>query len=407
MIPYSHLMYFLFLVMLLLPTIVLGLLGKRSILLNTAVSIIGVLTIFYSQLNQFVFFMVYLLWQLCLVLSYVRYRQKKNETKVFYIAIILAIVPIAAVKIAPLFHDKIHWFTQSNPLQLKEIIGFLGVSYISFKVIQLVIEIRDGLIKELSLYKVLRFVLFFPAFSSGPIDRYRRFEKDLEKTTFEKGEYSNLVLQGIERIFWGFLYKFIIAYFLYKCLSSSELTEVNSFKSILSYMYVYSLYLFFDFAGYSQFAIGVSKFFGVNTPDNFNKPFLSKNIKDFWNRWHITLSFWFRDFVFMRMTFFITKKKLIKNRYAIAAVSYLSLFLLMGLWHGITWYYITYGLYHAILIIAYDWLDRMNKKKKWVPKNKVLDVVAIVITFQFICFGFLLFSGRLNEPLIHWIKHIF
>nr|MBR9646425.1 hypothetical protein [Streptococcus sp. 11-4097] len=91
--------------------------------------------------------------------------------------------------------------------------------------------------------------------------------------------------------------------------------------------------LFFDFAGYSAFVIGISYMMGIKTPENFNKPFLSRNIKDFWNRWHMSSSFWFRDFIYMRFVFFATKKKLIKNRYTISYIGAFLNFFIMGIWH--------------------------------------------------------------------------
>lgn len=160
-------------------------------------------------------------------------------------------------------------------------------------------------------------------------------------------------------------------------------------------MYLYSLYLFFDFAGYSNFAIGFSYIMGIKTPENFNLPFMSRNIKDFWNRWHMSLSFWFRDYVYMRFAFMMQKKKWIKNRFTISYLGYLLLFLLMGVWHGLELHYIVYGLYHALLIISFDWFERKNKKYSFWKKNKWTHAIAIVITFHFICFGFLIFSGRL------------
>src|SRR5437870_10707770 len=92
--------------------------------------------------------------------------------------------------------------------------------------------------------------------------------------------------------------------------------ERSGVMDIISYMYAYSLYLFFDFAGYSAFAIGFSYLFGIHTPENFNKPFLARNIRDFWNRWHMTLSFWLRDHVYMRFVMAATKGRWFKGRYA-------------------------------------------------------------------------------------------
>ncbi len=174
------------------------------------------------------------------------------------------------------------------------------------------------------------------------------------------------------------------------------------FLGLVGYMYVYSMYLFFDFAGYSLFAVGTSKLMGYETPPNFNKPFLSWNIKEFWNRWHMTLSFWFRDYIYMRLMFTLIKKKTFKSRIVASNVGYFALFLIMGVWHGLTWYYILYGFYHAALICLTDaWLRFKKKHKKQIPSNKFTHALAIFLTFNAVCLSFLIFSGFLDKLIFH------
>ena len=137
---------------------------------------------------------------------------------------------------------------------------------------------------------------------------------------------------------------------------------------------------------------------GVETPMNFNRPFISKNIKEFWNRWHMTLSFWFRDYIYMRLVFFLMKKKLLKSKIALANLGYLTLFLIMGFWHGLTWYYIVYGLFHASAIIICDmWLRFKKKHQAHIPSNWLTKYIGIFVTFNVVCFSFLIFSGFLDK----------
>ena len=144
--------------------------------------------------------------------------------------------------------------------------------------------------------------------------------------------------------------------------------------------YVYAMDLFFDFAGYSLFAVATSYVMGIETPMNFNKPWISHNVKDFWNRWHMTLSFWFRDYIYMRLVFFMMKKKWLKSRIAMANIGYLTLFLIMGFWHGETWYYIAYGLFQAIAMIVCDAWQRFKKKHRdMIPHNKFTEAFAIFL----------------------------
>jgi membrane protein involved in D-alanine export len=383
MTPYGSFSFFIIIAILLAPTVILGLKEKRFYAYNIIISVIVLALIFGSFWNEAITLILFTIWQVLLIKGYFVYRRKANSTFIFCLAVILSILPLTISKLSPfLFH--LH------------LIGFLGISYLTFKGTQLIMETRDGLIKNnIPIVQLLYFILFFPTISSGPIDRYRRFDKDI-KAEISKEQYKILLYEGINKIFIGFLYKYIIGYSInhYFILSLPSITN-NAFQENLYYMYGYSLYLFFDFAGYSAFAIGVSYIMGIKSPENFNKPFISRNIKDFWNRWHLSLSFWFRDYVYMRFIFWVTKKKWIKNRNVSSNLGYILLFLLMGFWHGLAIQYILYGIYHAVIMVLYNSFEQFNKKHKWWKDNKFTKVVAIIITFHFICFGFLIFSGHL------------
>ncbi|MGZ4161323.1 MAG: D-alanyl-lipoteichoic acid biosynthesis protein DltB [Neobacillus sp.] len=383
MTPYGSFTFFFILAILLAPTIILGLKGKRFQTYNMFVSVIALAIIFSSKLSGAIALILFTIWQITLIKAYIAYRKKANNGTVFCAAVLASILPLVLSKFLPYF-SQVNW------------IGFLGISYLTFKGTQLVMETRDGLIKQNpSVSRLLYFILFFPTISSGPLDRFRRFEKDV-KAELTKEQYTLLLYEGINKIFLGFLYKYIIGYSInHFFIANLRFIAQSHFQNHLFYMYAYSFYLFFDFAGYSAFAIGVSYIMGIKSPENFNLPFISRNIKDFWNRWHMSLSFWFRDYVYMRFVFWITKKKWIKNRNLTSNLGYILLFLLMGVWHGLALQYIIYGAYHALLMVAYNSFERFNKKHKWWPNNKFTHVAAIIITFHFVCFGFYIFSGQL------------
>ncbi|EJS12531.1 MULTISPECIES: D-alanyl-lipoteichoic acid biosynthesis protein DltB [Bacillus] len=386
MTAYGSFYFFAIVGILLIPTIIAGLKGKMLRKYNAVLTLVMLVIIFSDKPKQAIMLAAFIIWQYALIKGYLMLRKQNNSTFRFYMAVILSILPLVLAKIAPFVPE------------LKFVV-FLGMSYVTFRAVQMVFEVRDNLIKELSFFNFWEFVLFFPAISTGPIDRYRRFQKDIQKPPSVE-EYQNLLYTGLNRIFQGFLYKFIIAYLIKQYFMDPAFAQQDTILSNMIYMYSYSLYLFFDFAGYSSFVIGVSYMMGIKTPENFNKPFISRNIKDFWNRWHMSLSFWFRDFIYMRFVFFATKKKLIKNRYTISYIGAFLNFFIMGIWH-ITgehvYQYIIYGLYHAALFILFDIFERKNKKHKFWPNNKFTHVLAIVITFHVVCFGFLIFSGHLNR----------
>ncbi|MGV3531413.1 MAG: MBOAT family O-acyltransferase, partial [Chthoniobacteraceae bacterium] len=233
-----------------------------------------------------------------------------------------------------------------------------------------------------------------PTLSSGPIDRYRRFGQDWAKIR-GRTEFLDDLDAAVARVFQGFLYKFIIAA-LISIYWMDRVDGDRSFGGVLQYMYAYTAYLFFDFAGYSAFAIGFSRLFGIRTPENFDKPFLSKNIKDFWNRWHMSLSFWFRDHVYMRFLLAAGKGKWFKGKHTASYLGLTLTFGLMGIWHGLELHYILYGFYHAALLCGYEVFSRWNKKRKLWGDGPFWRGANILLTCHVVAFGLLLFSGHIT-----------
>ena len=208
----------------------------------------------------------------------------------------------------------------------------------------MIIEMRDGVLKEFTLGEFLRFMLFMPTFTSGPIDRFKRFNEDYQAIP-ERDELMNMLEQAVKYIMLGFLYKFVLAQIfgsmLLPSLKAQALAQGGIFNlPTLGVMYVFGFDLFFDFAGYSMFALAASNLMGIKSPINFDKPFISRDLKEFWNRWHMSLSFWFRDFVFMRLVMVLMRNKVFQSRITTSNVAYIINMLVMGFWHGVTWYYV-------------------------------------------------------------------
>ncbi|MDW4410514.1 D-alanyl-lipoteichoic acid biosynthesis protein DltB [Staphylococcus saprophyticus] len=403
MIPYGTFTFFLIAFIVLLPVIIMGLVGKRSRIYNGISTMVMIVLIFSSEKHnlfglsflsvQLINFILYILWQVAIIMFYWKSRAKNNTFSKFFVVIVLSILPLVVVKV---MQSSSFGATQLKLHENKviEFIGFLGISYVTFKSVQLLMEIRDGSIKEVKVSKVFQFISFFPTISSGPIDRYKRFVKDEAKIP-SSDQYQELLHKAIHYIMLGFLYKYIIAYLIQVYAINPLLLDFNSFTTKWLYMYAYSLYLFFDFAGYSLFAMAFSYLYGIQTPQNFKQPFKAKNIKDFWNRWHMSLSFWFRDCIYMRSLFFMSKKRLLKSQFTMSNIAFSLNFLIMGIWHGIEVYYILYGLYHAVLFIGYGYYEKWRKKHppKW--SNQFTALLSIIVTFHFVTFGFFIFSGKL------------
>lgn len=399
MIPYANFLYFGVLLYPVVPTLILGLLGRiswRWILFVTLVMLaiqyggtIGILP--QTAVQEIWLVAAYALFQVIVALGFLTVRTRTKNRFVFYIALLLALAPLAVAKFSPM-------------LAPGTLIGFLGISYVTFRSLDVIFGIQDGLIKSLPLGQYLAYVFFFATISSGPIDRYRRFARDWQHTR-SRAEFLRDLDGAVHHIFTGLLYKFILAalvnqYWL------EPVSKGEAVGDIASYMYAYSFYLFFDFAGYSAFAVGLSYLFGIHTPENFNRPFLADNIGDFWNRWHISLSSWFRDHVYMRFVLAATKGKWFQDKYVASYLGFFLAFGLMGLWHGTAANYIIYGLYHGVLLSVHNAFDRWNKEHKLWGTGPAWRLAGIAITFNLVCFGFLIFSGRLGPTTATAFDHL-
>lgn len=374
---YGDYLYLYILLLTAIPAIILGL-KEKNIKYYGMIATIFMILLIVGINTRLEFLIGFIVLELIVVKGYEYVRKKTDSKLVYRLFLIASMLPIIINKISP--------FTSFG------VIGFIGISYLNFRTIQMVIEIYDGAIKEVKISNMLYFVLFFPTLSSGPIDRSRRFEKDLENT-IPKQEYINdYLIPGIKKIFMGVGYKFVIAFLINTYWMSNIPTEKN-FIHALSYMYAYSLYLFFDFGGYSLFAVGTSYIFGIKAPDNFNKPFLSKDMKEFWTRWHISLSRWFGDYIFSRFVISSMRKKRFKKRATASHVAQMITMLTMGFWHGLTWFYIVYGIYQGVVLVLTDMYQKKSKFYKQHKKEKWFEIVQIVITFHIACFGLLIFSG--------------
>lgn len=372
---FEGLEFFLFLLIVLCGGFVLNFFGKKKEVYILAISLIFAGTIYGQSKKMVVYLVAFIIYQYLLVILSNRLEKKWLKT-------------LTLLSVVPLVINKIFAITSLH------LMAFIGISYMSFKTIQIMIEISDGIIKEkYSFLEYLQFLLFFPTVSSGPIDRSRRFFDDI-KTIMPREAYLELAGTGVYRVILGLLYKIMFSTYVYQMLSALKNTGTLTYS--VKYMYLYTLYLFFDFAGYSLMAVGTSNILGIQTPMNFNKPFLSIDIKDFWTRWHITLSTWLRDFVFSRVLMNAMKKKLFKSRLQNASFAYMINMCVMGFWHGLSISYVIYGVYHGFLMAGFEWYQ---KKSKFYKKNKNktwYKLTSWFVTMHLVFIGFFIFSG---EPL--------
>ena len=375
--------FFLLLFVVLLIGFVVNFFEKRKDYYILALSLLFAGAIYGKSRAMIVYLLAFIVYQYFLVFLAQRIEAKWLK-------------PLVFLSILPLVINKVFALTSLH------LLAFIGISYMSFKTIQIILEISDGLIKEkINIKDYLQFLLFFPTVSAGPIDRSRRFLKEINEVMPRK-EYLELAGDGVYRIVLGLLYKVVLSTYVYQMLLA--LNNTGTVVYSIKYMYLYTLYLFFDFAGYSLMAVGSSNILGIQTPMNFNKPFLSVDIKDFWTRWHITLSTWLRDFVFSRVLMQVIRKKWFKNRLHNATYAYMVNMLVMGFWHGLSVSYIVYGFYHGVLMAGFE---VYQKKSTFYKKNKNKNwykLLSWFVTMNLVMIGFFIFSGEPYKILLTILK---
>ena len=389
---YGENSFFISLAVILIPAFILGYCEKPLKHYGMAATAFFVVMAMKDKPQMLLFMLGFVLYEYILAQIFLRIKKGERRPRFAYPSfLVLSILPLTIHKILIAVNGT------------AGILAFIGISYMTFKAAQIIIEISDGLIKELKPDEYISMMLFFPTLLSGPIDRSRRFEEDIRRTV-PREEYLEMADDGLLRILLGMVYKLAIASVFYLLMNKFGMD--HTLKSAVIYMYTYGFYLFFDFAGYSLMAVGTGYLLGVKVPDNFNKPFLSKDIQEFWNRWHITLSHWLRDYVFSRITMDLIRSGKFKDKLTIASVALMINMFIMGCWHGLTGYYILYGLYHGVLLVLFEIIRKKSAFYKKHKKDKWFMAASWFVTLHLVLIGFFIFSGRFTKGVLFLMRSL-
>jgi alginate O-acetyltransferase complex protein AlgI len=279
---------------------------------------------------------------------------------------------------------------QSTQLASALDIRWLGFSYITFRLIHTLRDRLTGKLPALSLPEFITYIIFFPAFTAGPIDRVQRFTQDLRK--LEPLDISS----GGQRILLGTFKKFALADSLALiALNAAQVGQVKSGLWLWVLLYAYALRIYFDFSGYTDIAIGLGKLMGFNLPENFERPYLKSNLTTFWNSWHITLAQWFRAYFFNPLTRAMRSGQRKYPLWLVVLTGQLSTMLLIGLWHGITWNFATWGLWHGIgLFIHSRWTEATRARLSLLSarSQRWLSIAGTLLTFHYVVLGWVWFA---------------
>ena len=314
---------------------------------------------------------------------------KYKSKEIFLITIIIHIGLLCVFKYTDLFITTINSIFKSN-INLFNIALPIGISFYTFQILSYVIDVYRGKVKvQKNILKLATYVSLFPQLIAGPIVRYETIcdELDNRDETIEKFSL------GVRRFIIGLAKKVLIANMLGELCTKFSLVDERSVLFYWIFAISYMLQVYFDFSAYSDMAIGLGKMFGFTFLENFNYPFISKSITEFWRRWHISLSSWFKDYVYIPLGG--SRKgtlKLVRN--------ILIVWFLTGIWHGAAYNFIIWGLFIGVfLVIEKLWLSKYISK---LPKFLRNIYVLFIIMISFIMFN----AGSINEAFFN-IKGLF
>lgn len=281
-----------------------------------------------------------------------------------------------------------------NPLPKLNIIMPIGISFFIFQAISYVFDVyKNEVPVQKNIYKLTLYISFFPQLIAGPIVKYHEVQKEIEN----RNESLNNIYLGLFRFSIGLGKKVLIANTLGEVVDKIFMLDIiNTIDYKIAWIgaICYSLQLYFDFSGYSDMAIGLGKIFGFKFLENFNYPYVSKSITEFWRRWHISLGTWFKEYLYIPLG---------GNRKS-SVRTYINLFIVFlatGIWHGAKWTFVIWGLWHGIFII----IERKIKIEKYDKKCETF--IRHIYTLFIIITGWVLFRAENMSYGIKFLKIMF
>lgn len=299
---------------------------------------------------------------------------------IFTVAIILNLLTLIYIKYFNLFISTVNNLAGLN-LTLNADVSVLGISFFVFSALSYVFDINSGKIAaHKNFIDFALYICFFPKLLQGPIARFGHLLPQFDQPQTNLTNFS----EGAFRFAQGLAKKVIIADQIGVMVNQVFATPANENSIAVSWIGAigYALQIYFDFSGYTDMAIGLAKLFGFSLPENFNLPYVSTSITEFWRRWHITLSSWFRDYLFIPLEFKRRRQKFFRTE-----TNILIVFLLTGLWHGAAWNFVIWGLWHGIFIS----LETFFKSRK--INLKLPYTVRLIGTLLIILIGWVIFRS--------------
>ncbi|MDU7242241.1 MAG: MBOAT family O-acyltransferase [Clostridium sp.] len=310
---------------------------------------------------------------------------------ILILGIILNLALLFYYKYYDFFIENINNILNMN-LELKRIVLPIGISFFTFQGMSYIIDIyrNDGKVNK-NIFSVALYISFFPQLVAGPIIKYKTIDEQI-RVRKESIDYFSY---GINRFVIGLGKKIIISDMLgaisdniFLLANSSGIDMITAWIGAICY----TLQIYFDFSGYSDMAIGLGHLFGFKFPENFNYPYISRSITEFWRRWHISLSTWFKEYLYIPLG---------GNRRGNVYFNLFVVFLVTGLWHGASWNFVIWGLWHGMFMI----IERVIRNENWY--KKIPSFIKIIITLFIVIIGWVLFKATTLEEGLKYLSIMF
>ena len=334
-----------------------------------------------------------------------RYNSNPKKAKaISALNIVLNLLILGVFKYYDFFAKEfVELFGLSSDGILLNIILPVGISFYTFQALSYSIDVYRGKLKPThDIIQFFAFVSFFPQLVAGPIERATNLLPQFEKPRrFD----HDIAVDGLRQILWGLFKKMVVAdncaLYVDQVFSNYQ---SQSGSTLLLAAVLFTFQIYGDFSGYSDIAIGTAKLFGIKLMRNFNMPYFSRDIAEFWRRWHISLTTWFRDYVYIPLGGSrVSKAKIVRNTFVI--------FLLSGFWHGANWTFIVWGAYHALLLLPLILLGKNRKHTDVVATGRFLpslkEMGQMLLTFLLAVVGWIVFRANTIEEAWNYICGLF
>lgn len=349
----------------------------------------------------------------------IKNKYKVKRKRILIAMIVLILGQLVLLKYNGFILRNVNAVFHTDYFGLNLVIPF-GISFYTVFCIGYCVDVYRGQYDaEYNLLKHIAVITFFPCITQGPIERYDHLSEQI----FAENKFDiHLIMSGIQLMLWGFFKKLVIADNLSIAANAVFYDDTGTYRGLYIFIaaVLYAIQLYADFSGYTDIVRGLSEMLGISLVENFDSPYLSRDIAEFWRRWHMSLGTWFKDYIFypalrsnwcMKLGEWSGKRfsRVVSDNLTTTAGLMIN-WLLIGIWHGPHWKYVAYGLYYGLIMIFSKWMkpiyESIIKTLKINTKCFSYRLFQTLRTFLIVCFGYILFCAETVKDFVRLVKNM-